>query len=134
MNVAIVGGGPAGLYLAIQLKRLDPSHAITVHERNRPEDTYGFGVVFSDATMEDLAAADPETFARLASPPTPSAPCVSLLQHTDLTEQTEISTRRHRTRENRQGVEHAGPPRKPPPPPATVFVAMPVGVVSVFNC
>ena len=66
MNVAIVGGGPAGLYLAIQLKRADSRHAITVHERNRPEDTYGFGVVFSDATMEDLATADPETFARLA--------------------------------------------------------------------
>ena len=65
MNVAVVGGGPAGLYLAIQLKRADPGHEITVHERNRPDDTYGFGVVFSDATMEDLAAADPETFSRL---------------------------------------------------------------------
>jgi anthraniloyl-CoA monooxygenase len=65
VNVAVVGGGPAGLYLAIQLKRADPGHEITVHERNRPDDTYGFGVVFSDATMEDLAAADPETFSRL---------------------------------------------------------------------
>ncbi|MGH7565485.1 MAG: FAD-dependent monooxygenase, partial [Gemmatimonadota bacterium] len=66
MNVAVVGGGPAGLYLAIQLKRADPARAVTVHERNRPDDTYGFGVVFSDATMEDLAAADPETFALLS--------------------------------------------------------------------
>ena len=66
MNVVVVGGGPAGLYLAIQLKRADPAHEITVYERNRPADTYGFGVVFSDATMEGLTADDPETFARLA--------------------------------------------------------------------
>ncbi|HET9334030.1 MAG TPA: bifunctional salicylyl-CoA 5-hydroxylase/oxidoreductase [Gemmatimonadota bacterium] len=65
MKVVIVGGGPAGLYLAIQLKRGDAGHSVVVHERNRPEDTYGFGVVFSDATMEELASADPETFARL---------------------------------------------------------------------
>ena len=62
MKVAIVGGGPAGLYLAILLKKADPSHDVIVHERNRPDDTYGFGVVFSDATLESLAAADPETF------------------------------------------------------------------------
>ncbi|HET6341298.1 MAG TPA: bifunctional salicylyl-CoA 5-hydroxylase/oxidoreductase [Gemmatimonadota bacterium] len=62
MKVAIVGGGPAGLYLAILLKKADPSHEVIVHERNRPDDTYGFGVVFSDATLESLAAADPETF------------------------------------------------------------------------
>ncbi|HUF89631.1 MAG TPA: bifunctional salicylyl-CoA 5-hydroxylase/oxidoreductase [Gemmatimonadota bacterium] len=65
MNVVVVGGGPAGLYLSILLKRADPSRQITVFERNRPDYTYGFGVVFSDATMESLAAADPETFARL---------------------------------------------------------------------
>ena len=63
MNVAIVGGGPAGLYLAILLKKADPTHEVVVHERNRPDDTYGFGVVFSDATIENLAAADSETFA-----------------------------------------------------------------------
>ena len=66
MKVVVVGGGPAGLYLAILLKRADAAHQVTVHERNRPHDTYGFGVVFSDATMEGLAAAEPETFARLA--------------------------------------------------------------------
>ncbi|HET6361610.1 MAG TPA: bifunctional salicylyl-CoA 5-hydroxylase/oxidoreductase [Gemmatimonadota bacterium] len=65
MNVAIVGGGPAGLYLAIQLKREGSAHDVAVYERNRPQDTYGFGVVFSDATMEELTADDPETFARL---------------------------------------------------------------------
>ena len=67
MNVVVVGGGPAGLYLAIQLKRSDSAHEITVFERNRPADTYGFGVVFSDATMEELTADDPETFARLGN-------------------------------------------------------------------
>jgi anthraniloyl-CoA monooxygenase len=66
VRVVVVGGGPAGLYLSILLKRADPSHEVVVHERNRPDDTYGFGVVFSDATMEGLAAADPEVFARLA--------------------------------------------------------------------
>jgi anthraniloyl-CoA monooxygenase len=66
VKVVVVGGGPAGLYLAILLKRANASHEVVVHERNRPEDTYGFGVVFSDATMEGLAAADPKVFARLA--------------------------------------------------------------------
>jgi anthraniloyl-CoA monooxygenase len=65
VKVIIVGGGPAGLYLAILLKKADPSHEVIVHERNRPDDTYGFGVVFSDATLENLAVADPETFAAI---------------------------------------------------------------------
>ena len=65
MRIAIVGGGPAGLYLAILLKKADSSHEVVVHERNRPDDTYGFGVVFSDATLENLATADPETFAAI---------------------------------------------------------------------
>lgn len=61
MRIVCVGGGPAGLYLAILMKRSDPAHDIVVLERNRPGDTYGFGVVFSDATLEELAAADPES-------------------------------------------------------------------------
>ncbi len=61
MNVAIVGAGPAGLYLAILLKRDDPSHQVTVYERNRLEDTFGFGVVFSDETLENVGEADPAT-------------------------------------------------------------------------
>jgi anthraniloyl-CoA monooxygenase len=65
MRVTIVGGGPAGLYLAILMKRADAAHRITVHERNRLDDTYGFGVVFSDATLDNLAVADPETHARI---------------------------------------------------------------------
>ncbi|HUP00962.1 MAG TPA: bifunctional salicylyl-CoA 5-hydroxylase/oxidoreductase [Gemmatimonadota bacterium] len=67
MRVVTIGGGPAGLYLAILLKNASPAHEITVLERNRPDDTYGFGVVFSDATLENLAAADPETFGRIAA-------------------------------------------------------------------
>jgi anthraniloyl-CoA monooxygenase len=61
VKVSIVGAGPAGLYLAILLKRDDPSHQVTVFERNRLEDTFGFGVVFSDETLENLGEADPGT-------------------------------------------------------------------------
>lgn len=61
MRIVCVGGGPAGLYFAILMKRADPAHDVVVLERNRPRDTFGFGVVFSDATLENLAAADPPT-------------------------------------------------------------------------
>ncbi|MBI3982003.1 MAG: bifunctional salicylyl-CoA 5-hydroxylase/oxidoreductase [Gemmatimonadetes bacterium] len=61
-----MGGGPAGLYFAILMKKADSSHRITVYERNRLDDTFGFGVVFSDATQTTLADADPETFAEMA--------------------------------------------------------------------
>jgi anthraniloyl-CoA monooxygenase len=62
MNVSIVGGGPAGLYTALLLKQADPAHDITVLERNRPDDTFGWGVVFSDQTLENFRAADEPTF------------------------------------------------------------------------
>jgi len=61
MRIVCVGGGPAGLYLALLMKRADPRHAVRVVERNRPYDTFGWGVVFSDQTLDNLAAADPET-------------------------------------------------------------------------
>jgi anthraniloyl-CoA monooxygenase len=65
MRVACVGGGPAGLYLAIQMKLADPSHQVVVHERNRVDDPFGFGVVLSDATGDNLATADPEAHAEM---------------------------------------------------------------------
>ena len=67
VKVAVVGAGPAGLYLAILLKRADPSHRVAVYERNRVEDTFGFGVVFSDETLENVGEADPETNAAMAA-------------------------------------------------------------------
>lgn len=58
MRIAIAGGGPGGLYLAALMKSLDPAHEITVWERNAPDDTFGFGVVFSDETLGSIAGAD----------------------------------------------------------------------------
>ena len=65
MNIVCVGGGPAGLYLAILMKKEDPSHRITVLERNKPRDTFGFGVVFSDQTLAYLRDADAESYAEI---------------------------------------------------------------------
>ncbi len=62
MRVAVIGGGPAGLYFAILLKRDRPDAHITVVERNRPDETFGFGVVFSDQTLDAFAAADPPSY------------------------------------------------------------------------
>ena len=59
MRIACLGGGPAGLYFAISMKLRDPAHDISVFERNRPDDTFGWGVVFSDQTVENLMANDP---------------------------------------------------------------------------
>ena len=64
-DVAVIGAGPAGLYLSLLLKKQNPQHKITIYERNRPDDTFGWGVVFSDATLENLAAADSETYQQI---------------------------------------------------------------------
>jgi anthraniloyl-CoA monooxygenase len=59
MRIACLGGGPAGLYFAISMKLRSAGHDIHVFERNRPDDTFGWGVVFSDQTVENLLANDP---------------------------------------------------------------------------
>jgi len=59
MKIACLGGGPSGLYFAISMKLRDPSHEITVIERNRPDDTFGWGVVLSDETLDNLEVNDP---------------------------------------------------------------------------
>lgn len=61
MKIVCIGGGPAGLYFGLLMKKLDPSHDVTVVERNRPYDTFGWGVVFSDATMDNMRAWDRES-------------------------------------------------------------------------
>ena len=63
MKIVCIGGGPAGLYFGLLMKKQDPAHEITIVERNRPYDTFGWGVVFSDQTLGNLVAAD-ETTAR----------------------------------------------------------------------
>ncbi len=58
MKVACVGGGPAGLYLSILLKRQDPSHDVTVHERNPEGSTYGWGVTYWHGLLDRMRACD----------------------------------------------------------------------------
>ena len=62
MKILIVGGGPSGLYFGILMKRADPTHEVRVVERNRADDTFGFGVVFSDATIAEVEGADADTY------------------------------------------------------------------------
>ncbi|MBP7666022.1 MAG: bifunctional salicylyl-CoA 5-hydroxylase/oxidoreductase [Burkholderiaceae bacterium] len=61
MKIVCIGGGPAGLYFGLLMKQLNPAHDITIVERNRPYDTFGWGVVFSDATMGNMRLWDPVT-------------------------------------------------------------------------
>ncbi|MSQ56446.1 MAG: bifunctional salicylyl-CoA 5-hydroxylase/oxidoreductase, partial [Limnohabitans sp.] len=61
MNIICIGGGPAGLYFALLMKRQNSAHRITVIERNRPYDTFGWGVVLSDQTLNNLRVADEKT-------------------------------------------------------------------------
>ena len=63
MYVVCVGGGPAGLYFAISMKLRDAAHDVLVVERNRPDDTFGWGVVFSNETLDNLWQNDPESAA-----------------------------------------------------------------------
>jgi len=65
MKINVIGGGPAGLYLAILMKKADASHQVTVYERNGPDDTFGWGVVFSGKTLSNLRQADAESHAEI---------------------------------------------------------------------
>ncbi len=65
MRIAVVGGGPGGLYFAALTKQLGPGHEITVWERNAADDTFGFGVVFSDETLGGIEHADPQIYAAM---------------------------------------------------------------------
>ena len=67
MKIAVIGGGPAGLYFSLLLKKARPEAAITVFERNRPDDTFGWGVVFSDQTLGNFREADAPTFDAITS-------------------------------------------------------------------
>ncbi|MGQ0508572.1 MAG: oxidoreductase [Myxococcaceae bacterium] len=67
MKVLSIGGGPAGLYFSILMKKAFPQTEITVYERNRPEDTFGWGVVFSRETLGNLEEADPDSYREIAS-------------------------------------------------------------------
>jgi len=62
MKIAVIGGGPGGLYFSSLVKQIDPAAEITVWERNAPNDTFGFGVVFSDQTLAGIRASDPSAF------------------------------------------------------------------------
>lgn len=65
MKIVCIGGGPAGLYFALLMKQLNAAHDVSVVERNKPYDTFGWGVVFSDATMDNMRAWDPATAAQI---------------------------------------------------------------------
>src|SRR4028118_1328935 len=65
MKTAIIGGGPAGLYFAILMKKQRPAAQITVYERNRADATFGFGVAFSDATLDNFERYDLPSYRRI---------------------------------------------------------------------
>jgi anthraniloyl-CoA monooxygenase len=67
VRVLVIGGGPGGLYAALLLKRRDPAAHVTVVDRNRPDDTFGWGVVLSDLTVANLRAADPASAAPISA-------------------------------------------------------------------
>ncbi len=65
MRIAVVGGGPGGLYFAILMRKIAPDSEIVVYERNQATDAFGFGVVFSDETLSVFEHADPESYAAI---------------------------------------------------------------------
>jgi anthraniloyl-CoA monooxygenase len=67
MRIVIIGGGAAGLYFAILMKKAWPDHTVSVYERNRHDDTFGFGVVFSDETLGNFLSYDPDSYDRITN-------------------------------------------------------------------
>ncbi len=65
MKIAVVGGGPAGLYFSILMKKTNSEHDINVYEQNQYDDTFGFGVVFSDETLDNFLSHDPKTYEKI---------------------------------------------------------------------
>jgi anthraniloyl-CoA monooxygenase len=65
MRITVVGGGPGGLYFALLTKKARPDWQVAVHEQNRADDTFGFGVVFSDDTLDEFLSRDPESYERI---------------------------------------------------------------------
>src|SRR5215210_2099006 len=84
MRIAVVGGGPGGLYFSALVKQLDRSHEVTVWERNAPDDTFGFGVVFSDETLGGIEHADPLAYADVFRPTFETRRCKYMWLGTDL--------------------------------------------------
>lgn len=67
MRIAVIGGGPGGLYFGALAKQISPHWEVTVWERNAPDDVFGFGVVFSDETLDGIAQADPVVYAAMSA-------------------------------------------------------------------
>jgi anthraniloyl-CoA monooxygenase len=65
MKIAVVGGGPGGLYVALLTKKARPDWQVDVYEQNQADDTFGFGVVFSDETLEEFLSHDPPSYAAI---------------------------------------------------------------------
>ena len=65
MRVTVIGGGPGGLYCALLTKKRRPGWQVEVYEQNRADDSFGFGVVFSDETLHEFLSRDPRSFARI---------------------------------------------------------------------
>src|SRR2546421_2112366 len=66
MRIAVVGGGPGGLYFSILMRKIRPDCEITLYEQRAPTEAFGFGVVFSDETLTVFEHADPETYSQIA--------------------------------------------------------------------